>query len=350
LRALIDERLKLQAGKAERIKVSDEDVKKRILYLAQKSNGTIEQFTQFLEQSGIPIETLEQQIRAELTWVRVIQRRFHDQVQISDQDVANEISRIQASGGNVQYRLSQIFLPIDNSGDEQNVAQAARGLVQQLQAGAEFSSLASQFSQDAGALKGGDFGWVHLDELDPEEAKVVQQTPVGQIGGPVRGANGYYIIRVRETRMVDFSATTGGTAAIRQIFWGLASNAAEKEINRATSQARTVAGAVHSCDDFAKAGEKAAPGVYRDLGNVQISDLDPPVQQAILSLQIDQPSDAVRTSKGVGLYIVCDRGGGDARQVSRLDIADRLQQQRIETLARGYLSDLRRSAYVDIRQ
>ena len=43
------------------------------------------------------------------------------------------------------------------------------------------------------------------------------------------------------------------------------------------------------------------------------------------------------------------RQGADEDSQSRTAIADRLGQQRLETLARGYLSDLRRAAVIDIR-
>jgi peptidyl-prolyl cis-trans isomerase SurA len=48
------------------------------------------------------------------------------------------------------------------------------------------------------------------------------------------------------------------------------------------------------------------------------------------------------------VFVVCDRGDANG-ELSRVAIADRLAQERLETLARGYLSDLRRAAIIDIR-
>jgi peptidyl-prolyl cis-trans isomerase SurA len=47
--------------------------------------------------------------------------------------------------------------------------------------------------------------------------------------------------------------------------------------------------------------------------------------------------------------MICARQGADEDSQSRTAIADRLGQARLETLARGYLSDLRRAAVIDIR-
>ncbi len=57
---------------------------------------------------------------------------------------------------------------------------------------------------------------------------------------------------------------------------------------------------------------------------------------------------SIRGSGGIAVFVVCDRTDASG-EVSRVAIADRLAQERLETLARGYLSDLRRAAIIDIR-
>lgn len=349
LRSLIDEKLKLQAATANQIRVSDAEIQKRLEDIAKRANAnSLQEFEAFLQQNGVLLETMASQLRADIAWARVVQRRFRSQVNVTDSDIEAEIGRLQESGDATEYRLSQIFLSVNNAGDEANVRDAANRLMEQIQQGGDFATLATQFSQDQGALKGGDFGWVRLDQLEPDIAQVVQSLPEGQISQPIRGSNGYYLLMVRRTRSAELD-TGPGTVALRQIFWSLPSNAAESEVSRAVSQARTLIPNIRSCDDIANIANQAAPGVYRDLGNVLVSELEPEVQNIVLNLEQGQPSDPVRSSKGVGLYVVCDRGSGEQGQLSKVQVANRLTEQRLETLARGYLSDLRRSAYIDIR-
>jgi peptidyl-prolyl cis-trans isomerase SurA len=61
------------------------------------------------------------------------------------------------------------------------------------------------------------------------------------------------------------------------------------------------------------------------------------------------PSEPIRTERGIGIYLVCERQDGDEAALSRTAIAERLGRQRLDTLARGYLSDLRRNAVIEIR-
>ena len=348
LRTMIDERLKAQEAKRQSISVSTPEVQQRIDDLAKRNGITTDQFAQTLEQNGITVDVLADQIKTELSWARLVQRRLRSQVKITDEEIDQALAAMQAAQGQTEYRLSQIFLS-SGSGDEVSVQQSAQRLKEQLEQGADFAALATEFSQDQGAIRGGDWGWVRLDMLDAPVAQVVQSLPEGQIGGPVRGAGGYYVVMVRASRVIDARAVAAGTVEMEQILWSLPSNAAESEVEKAISQANTLIPRVQSCVDMNTVAPDAAPGIHRNLGNVLVNDLPAEVQPYALNQPIGEPSPPLRTNRGVGIYVVCNRGGGDDAALSRVSVADRLGRQRLDTLARGYLSDLRRAAVIDIR-
>ncbi len=349
MRTLIDEHLKTQETKRMGINVPPSEVDRRIDDLAKRNNVSRADFDSMLAGNGILVDTLADQISAELGWARLVQRDLRSTIKITDQEINDALARAKASSGQTEYRLSQIFLGVDAPNDESAIRQSAERLLEQLQQGADFASLAGEFSQDQGAVKGGDFGWVRLDELDPEVAKVLPTLAEGQVGGPIRGTGGYYLVMVRKTRVADASTTEAGTVELEQIFWTMPANAAESEVNKAFSQAQALQGSIQSCADMAGQSSGVAPGVYRGLGNVLISDLPPEVQPYAINQPIGQPTPPVRSAKGVGMYIICSRSGGDEASLSRVAVADRLGRERLETLARGYLSDLRRAAYIDMR-
>jgi parvulin-like peptidyl-prolyl isomerase len=75
----------------------------------------------------------------------------------------------------------------------------ANEVLTQLQAGADFATLAGQLSSDPGSKdKGGDLGWFARGVMDKpfEEAAFAVQS--GQLSDVVRGANGYHLIQVLE--------------------------------------------------------------------------------------------------------------------------------------------------------
>jgi peptidyl-prolyl cis-trans isomerase C len=77
----------------------------------------------------------------------------------------------------------------------------ATGLIQQLQAGADFATLARQFSKDGSAETGGDLGYARLDMLDPSLGAVMFALSPGQVTAyPVEVNNRYFIIRFDQVR------------------------------------------------------------------------------------------------------------------------------------------------------
>ncbi|HEV8392347.1 MAG TPA: peptidylprolyl isomerase [Dongiaceae bacterium] len=350
LRNLIDDRLKMQEAKRAGIKVNPADVEKRIDTLAERNSMTREDLESFLKGNGILVDAVADQITTELNWARLVQRTLRPRIVITDQEINDEAARMKATRGETEYKIYQIFLAVDAPDQESDVRDSAERLIEQLHAGADFESLAQEFSQDEGALKGGNWGWLRLDQMEPAVAKQIQLVATGDLVGPVRGTGGYYIAFAKETRVSGSGDTTGaGSVTVKQILWSMPANAAEKEVNRAISQAKTVAGKIENCGQMSEVANEASPGVYRELGSVPVNDLPQQVQSIAINQPIDVPSDPVRTSQGVGLYLICARQAGDDESQSRTGIADRLGQQRLETLARGYLSDLRRAAVIDIR-
>ena len=349
LRNLIDDRLKLQEAKRQGIKVNPADVEKRINALAQRNNMTREELESFLKGNGILVDAIADQITADLSWARLVQRTLRPRIVITDQEINDEVARMKATQGQTEYKMYQIFLAVDAPDQESEVRDSAERLMEQLRAGADFESLAQEFSQDEGAMKGGNWGWLRLDQMDPAVAKEIQLTPAGDLVGPVRGTGGYYIAFAKETRVSGASDTGAGSVTVKQILWSLPPNAADSEVNRAISQAKTIAGKIENCGQMPQVAQEATPGVYRELGSVPVTDLPQQVQSVAINQPVDVPSGPIRTSQGIGLYLICSRQAGDNDSQARTAIGDRLGQQRLETMARGYLSDLRRAAVIDIR-
>jgi peptidyl-prolyl cis-trans isomerase SurA len=72
------------------------------------------------------------------------------------------------------------------------------------------------------------------------------------------------------------------------------------------------------------------------------------MRNVIGGLPIGQVSQPIVQKNGVGVIMVCGKstaGGGSTRE----EIAESLIRQRLDTVSRRYLRDLRRNSYVDVR-
>jgi peptidyl-prolyl cis-trans isomerase SurA len=347
LRSLIDERLKTQEAKRVGVRVSDEEVNRQLTQIASDNKLTLEQFAAALKQAGVLIDTLRDQIRAEIGWVKVVQRRFRGSVQIGDEQIDEALADLRDNANQPEFLTSEIFLSVDQPTQEAEVKQSADRLVEQIRGGAGFAAIARQFSQASTAATGGDLGWVRIGQLDRAVDTVLPNLGKGQISDPIRTNGGFEIIYLRDERRG--SAAPEGKVTMKQAFIPLRSGASQADRDKADQQAQMVVQQAKSCDDMTRLAHSIDPSTNVDLVNVDYGDLPTELKPIALDLPLNTPSQPLKLSTGIGVYMVCKRNITSGALPSRDEIAARLLRERLEIMARGYLRDLRRSAFIELR-
>ena len=85
LRSLIDERLQLQEAERLGITVAEADIDATLDRIAANNNASREQLLASIERADVDPGTFERQIRAQLAWRQVAQRRLLPRVVVSDE-------------------------------------------------------------------------------------------------------------------------------------------------------------------------------------------------------------------------------------------------------------------------
>jgi peptidyl-prolyl cis-trans isomerase SurA len=80
-----------------------------------------------------------------------------------------------------------------------------------------------------------------------------------------------------------------------------------------------------------------------------VGDLPLGLRQAVTSLPVGQVSEPLAAPTAIHLLMVCDRHNPAAEGPQRDQIAQQLQRERVDRLARRYLRDLRKDAFVEVR-
>ena len=355
LRAMIDERLQLQEAAKLGISVEESEIDAEVAKMAQQNNMPPVQLPAFFAQQGIPVEALRSQIRASISWAKVVQRKLRPKVNIGDDEVDAEIARLQATAGQPEYLVADIFLPVDNPQQEAGVRQTAGRLIEQMARGARFSAIARQFSQSSTAPSGGDLGWIRMGQLEPQlDVALVKMNP-GTVSPPVRTATGFHILMLRETRTgVGGAAATApageNTLTLRQVVVkGTATPESASKIEQLRSQAK-------SCADMERLAKEQGDEKGGDLGTVRFATLPEALKPMLANLPVNQPSPALRNDNGVLFVMVCARSApsavpaaAPAAAIDREKVTDALGLQKLELLARRYMRDLRQDAFIDIR-
>jgi peptidyl-prolyl cis-trans isomerase SurA len=346
LKGLIDEKLELQEAKRQSITASDSEINNALLLIEKQNNMRPGQLNDFLKARGIDRGGLVDQLTASIVWAKLVRRLAAQSVEISDEEIEEQLKRTKERAGEPQSRVAEIFLAVDSPAQDEEIRRLAERLSQQMKQGSRFSAIAQQFSQSATAAVGGDIGWVRPDQLAPELAKAVSAMRPGELSAPIRSGGGYYLVLV-----VDRRSGGGGEAEtvydIVQVVFPLPGQASDAARRAAVSEAMSVRAAAKDCPGLLKIGKEKAPQLSSE-GKLRASNISPEMHNVVDKLAVGQASEPIVQKNGVGIIMICGKSDSGSA-TSRDKIADLLLRQRLDTVARRYLRDLRRNAYVDVR-
>jgi len=117
---------------------------------------------------------------------------------IKEETVKAEYENTKAKAGTNEYRARHILVTSEAE---------AKNLITKLTTGkkAKFEDLAKKHSKDTSAANGGDLGWVLPANLVPEFAQAMVGLKKGEVTrNPVKTRFGWHVIRLEETRKLDF--------------------------------------------------------------------------------------------------------------------------------------------------
>lgn len=100
-----------------------------------------------------------------------------------------------------QYKVHHILQIPSIVKPEESVVTELKELMQRIENGEDFNTLAISYSEDPGSrLKGGDLDWVSPGDTDPQFEAAINNTPIGTLSLPIQTAFGWHVLRVDEKR------------------------------------------------------------------------------------------------------------------------------------------------------
>lgn len=108
----------------------------------------------------------------------------------------------------------------------------AKKVIAELKKGADFATLAKQYSKDPGAAQGGDLGWFKKDEMVPAFSAAAFAMKPGQVSDkPVKTEFGWHVIQLEEKRRAE-------PPTFEQAHDGLRQKMIQEGVQKAVQQAR----------------------------------------------------------------------------------------------------------------
>jgi peptidyl-prolyl cis-trans isomerase SurA len=170
----------------------------------------------------------------------------------------------------------------------------------------------------------------------------------GDLSAPIPYGGGYYLLLILDRRLGGANASKQETIYdLVQVVIPLPSRADEAALRAAVGEVERVRTAAQDCPTLLKIGKEKAPQLSSE-GKISESRISPEMRRVIDGLPIGQASQPIVQKNGVGVIMICGKSTpGDSG--TREEVAESLIRQRLDTVSRRYLRDLRRNSYVDVR-
>jgi peptidyl-prolyl cis-trans isomerase SurA len=350
LRLLIDERLRIQELSRRRVLVTDQDIASSVANIESRNGLPPGGVVQNLRRAGIEPRVLYDQIRAQIGWARLLRGMLGEQANIPEAEVNEFLAAQRARLGEPEFLVSEIFIPVENPGQEAQVRRFVTDVIQRLRQGVPFPMVAAQFSQSQSAIQGGAMDWMTGDRFDPAVASILKQMPEGAISNPIRVPGGFEIVLLRDRRVSGRDMAT--IMNMRQVFLpfeGQVNPQAPTAQQLAQLQrAQTLSDQARGCE----AMDAAARGSPRpaDPGPVRLDNITPPELRDLLgTLPIGRATQPIISVDGALIFMVCSRETRNMAEANPQQAREILLRDRVELLSRQLQRDLRRRAQIDIR-
>ncbi len=197
---LVDRKLLLQEAKKLDLSVSDQQVDQWLAYTRQQQKMSEAQFRQMIQHYGMTYASYREMIRQNLLKLRLVKVKVGSQVKVTDDEVDQAYrDRYGDSAGKTKHiEVSHILIRPENN-SPQAIAKArakAEEALAKVKNGADFATVAKQYSQGPSADQGGYLGTFERGDLDPDFEKAAFQLKEGQISPVVRTKFGFHVIKV----------------------------------------------------------------------------------------------------------------------------------------------------------
>ncbi len=199
---LVADRLFRKQVKDLNIEISDGEVQLAVDdVLKQNRFESEEQLEEVLQRTqGLTLPQYKDNLRSQLAQMKLVNLKVRSRVKIGDEDVKRRYAELSAGDdGEEELRASHVLVKLAPDAPAADVAAAkekAEAIAKRARAGEDFGKLASELSDGPSKETGGDLGWFRRGEMTRELEQAAFAMKVGEVSEPVRTRFGLHVVKV----------------------------------------------------------------------------------------------------------------------------------------------------------
>jgi len=273
-------------------------------------------------------------------------------VAVSEAEIDTALAAQQGAG--TQFHLAHILVGLPEGATPEQIQTAKdkiEGVMGLINRGEmDFAAAAVRYSDSPNALEGGDLGWRSIDEIPPAFGQLISQMQPGQISAPIRGASGFQLVKLVETK----SADQGGAQMVTEVHARHILIRTENPIADAAARAKidTIAARLAGGANFEELARAESQDQNSKTKGGDLGWIVPEQYGLAFGTQLSALSDgqvSAPFSTDVGWHIVQRL---DSRQVDagtqnkRAQVSDVIGRRKLEDEWNRFLREIRGEAYV----
>ena len=243
LQNLIQTEVMYQKAEAEKTIPSDEEITTALNKLKTNSGKSAEEFQKEMEKVGETDATLREGLKKQLAIEKLVEKVSGKIEPPKDSEIeaffkGNPEAFIKRQG----VKLSAVVVDPRKSGegdktyDEASSALIIKEIGTKLNQGADFATIAREYSEDQSRANGGDLGYISEEQLKQSYPQLVgfmnPQFPIGKLAGPFNLDGRFFIFKLVERSDKDENQTLE-TPGVRQQITDALTNGRKNLVNQA---------------------------------------------------------------------------------------------------------------------
>jgi peptidyl-prolyl cis-trans isomerase SurA len=354
LERMINDRAQLQFAQENGVRVEDAQVDRALDRISESNQLPLPQFRAALEKDGIAWDKFRNEIRDEITLVRLREREVDNRVVVSEAEVDNYMTSPARKAEAEELLVRHILIRIPEQSSPERLAKLrarAEEAQSQLKLGMDFAQVAATYSDAPDALTGASLGWRAPERLPALFAEAAGALQPGQSSEILRSAAGFHIVKLDQRR--------GGTAAAKPVEQTSARHILIKptEIlsdDEARHKLEILKDRLDHGGDFAELARLHSNDVSApkggDLGWLYPGDTVPEFERAMNALKPGEISAPVHTPFGWHLIQGLERRVQDASaERQRLLARQAIRERKADDAYQDWVRQLRDRTYVEVR-
>ena len=330
----IDEVIQIQEIKKENVLVQDDQVQNLVDGIEKENGFKKGELKKFLKENKTEISILEKQLWANLGWRQLVANKFRQKIIVQESEVEVIHNKLKTDIGKDEFNVEQIFISFENK-KENDVFNTINNLYKQLIGGGDFLSIAKQFSDSYGG-KIGKMGWVPESDFDDKIVNDIKKLEINNFSKPIKGENGYFIIKLLNKRIIG-QETISDVSLFRI------------ELIEKNDEVYQLLNNIGNCDELEEFAKTYGSTDSGSLGSFKYIELSNQLKSEVQKLNKNEISAPIKYDAGEFHIMICDINKAKPIIPSKFKIQDILINQKLEILARQYMSELRTKAIIDIR-